>query len=697
VTLTDSFPKASEIVEKVKSKLAELLQTDSPLYHVQEKALGRLIEETWVRNHLVFQLPTGAGKTRVVAAYLWGLYFLGRVKNGDKILFLTPRRVIRDQVREEEFSLLLREPFKIERFGEDVLAETLSEELHSKLTSRGSYISVMVITPQLLSTHYTIFGRADYENVKAILLDEGHYMYWGQEMSKIISVFLEDEGRIILAFTATPTSELINSLGYPVYHYHSLKAMEKGILIGDLKVCVYDTIVGIDTDSFNRLAIDDRARKYAEEIIRILEEEARESGYSLQERIPKTLVVAANVSEANKIFDKLFRLVEELGEYSKLEKDDFRKTHFIGCAHYKMGPSNEDAKKTIDEFKKSNGGILVTVNMADMGFDDRNLEVLVIAREIKTPVAYVQIRGRVLRKCDTNDPRNIKRQKGYAVLVDLAGSAEEHEEKEIIEQVEEGGFSSQGVYADLGGVFEKEGVKEVEASVEVKPLKTFMVRESEPESEPEDHISSEEMRKKQIERMLGIIHLPPEKKLRKCKRFINYIRWVTEEIARELKEECGKCGRCEKRKRAEELLVNFFELVREEKVHSTARMRQIYETLVKNAVEQGCSARTLYLNLKYERYLRYLDLLKDLSKKLERERDSARFLPKKCPRCGSDTKERADPLLTDKELRRLRECPKCMIRFIEKYEKRDSQWVLVSKEILSARAIFYEAEAYRSR
>jgi CRISPR/Cas system-associated endonuclease/helicase Cas3 len=77
VTLTDSFPKASEIVEKVKSKLAELLQTDSPLYHVQEKALGRLIEETWVRNHLVFQLPTGAGKTRVVAAYLWGTILSG--------------------------------------------------------------------------------------------------------------------------------------------------------------------------------------------------------------------------------------------------------------------------------------------------------------------------------------------------------------------------------------------------------------------------------------------------------------------------------------------------------------------------------------------------------------------------------------------------------------------------------------------
>jgi superfamily II DNA or RNA helicase len=64
VTLAGFSPKASEIVEKVKSTL-EKIKPGSPLYHVQERVLGRLIEETRTRNHLVFQLPTGAGKTRV--------------------------------------------------------------------------------------------------------------------------------------------------------------------------------------------------------------------------------------------------------------------------------------------------------------------------------------------------------------------------------------------------------------------------------------------------------------------------------------------------------------------------------------------------------------------------------------------------------------------------------------------------------
>jgi superfamily II DNA or RNA helicase len=311
-------------------------------------------------------------------------------------------------------------------------------------------------------------------------------MYWGTKTSEIISeAFLKDEGRIVLAFTATPTKELINSLGSPVYNYHSLEAMKQGVLTNNLKIHVYDTIINtheLNRDDFNRLAIDDRAQKYAEEIMKILEEEARGSGYSLQDRIPKTLVVAANIPEAEMICEKLRKSINELGKHSKLEKDDFRKTHFINCAHSKMRPFDGDAKKIIDKFKKSDGGILVTVNMADMGFDDRNLEVLVIARRIRTPVAYVQIRGRVLRKCSTDDRRNIKRLKGYGVLVDLAKSAEEHEKKEVIERVEKGEFSSQNVHADLAGIFEKEGVKEVEASVEVKPIKTFTVLESESKS-----------------------------------------------------------------------------------------------------------------------------------------------------------------------------------------------------------------------
>lgn len=487
--LNDSSSRSHEILEKVKSKLTDLLHDNYPLYSIQEEALERLIEETEKRNHLVFQLPTGGGKTRVAAAYLWSLFFLGKIKNGDKILFLTPRVVIKQQVVKKEFNQLLREPFKVKEFSTGKCKfDALSEELHNELNIQGSSILLMVITPQLLSKHYHKFGERDYRNVKVVLLDEGHYMYWGQQIGKAVFSLLKDKERIVLAFTATPTKELIKSLGPLVYYYHSLNAMKDGILTSDLKVRIYNTMitdrdVKIGTYNFNRVYISNRAQKYVEEIIRILEEEAHELGHSLQERIPKTLIIAANVSEANEIYDELFKFIKELDQNTRMEKDEFRKTHFCGCAHYALPLNYGDPRKNIEEFKKSSGGVLVTVNMADMGFDDKNLEVLVIARKIETPTAYVQIRGRVLRKCDSNVSTNIKRQKGYAVLVDLAGSARNHENREKIEQVERGEYSLKGVYADLRGPEEGRGIRKVEADVEIKLFKTFKVREEIEKSE----------------------------------------------------------------------------------------------------------------------------------------------------------------------------------------------------------------------
>jgi type I site-specific restriction endonuclease len=65
--------------------------------------------------------------------------------------------------------------------------------------------------------------------------------------------------------------------------------------------------------------------------------------------------------------------------------------------------------------------------MARMGFDDPNLEALVIARPVGSILSYVQIRGRVLRKPNSDAADgNIKQSKGYAVIVDFT-NATRHE------------------------------------------------------------------------------------------------------------------------------------------------------------------------------------------------------------------------------------------------------------------------------
>jgi superfamily II DNA or RNA helicase len=455
------------LVQQVKTTLSELLNTPEPLYDIQEKALRKLLEETTTKNRLVFQLPTGAGKTRVVAAYLWGLYHVEKIAPGDKVIFLTPRVTIKKQVASKEFGQILNKPpFEVV----ELVGDGLTGKLRDELGSPRRTISIIVTTPHLLNQFHDKYGIGDLDMLRAVLLDEGHFMYWGPETSRTI-LDLTGGNRVILAFTATPTEELISGLDCPpVYYYYSRRAMSRGILTPMVKVRPYDMFVDLGQDEFNNVFIKERARKIAAEVVKVLQEESGALGYSLQERIPKTLVAAANVREAEETYRRLNELLPD-------------KPKVIMLAHYKTDYSSSDE---VERFKESDEGILVTVNMADMGFDDRNLEVLVIARRIRTPVAYVQIRGRVLRRHDTDDVRNLKvggeMSGGHAVLVDLVGLATKNEEEQTIEDVERGMYSSEGAFSDLAGGPSSGAITEVEASVDIKEREVFTVPRDRTES-----------------------------------------------------------------------------------------------------------------------------------------------------------------------------------------------------------------------
>jgi superfamily II DNA or RNA helicase len=111
--------------------------------------------------------------------------------------------------------------------------------------------------------------------------------------------------------------------------------------------------------------------------------------------------------------------------------------------HYKV----EEAQNEVKRFKSDKEGILVCVNMIDLGFDDRELEMLVIARKLNSPIAYAQLRGRVLRK-PIND-WNIKKIKNYAIILDFAGNVERLQRES--EMVARGEVEAEGFESDLKG------------------------------------------------------------------------------------------------------------------------------------------------------------------------------------------------------------------------------------------------------
>ena len=121
------------------------------------------------------------------------------------------------------------------------------------------------------------------------------------------------------------------------------------------------------------------------------------------DRVPKTAIACPNVREADALSEIL---KEELGA------DDVLKIHY-----------KEEERGVLEDFRRRKSGVLVSVNMINIGFNDRNLEALVIARPIKNPLSYVQLVGRVLRTPSKDGEEwNIKSQLGRAVVVDLTRS-----------------------------------------------------------------------------------------------------------------------------------------------------------------------------------------------------------------------------------------------------------------------------------
>jgi superfamily II DNA or RNA helicase len=346
------------------------------------------------------------------------------------------------------------------------------------LTSGASKLKkpvITLVTPQLLNRFLKNLNKYDLnpmDVVRAVVLDEVHHTYWGPEIGESIRSVLSLENiKFALGLSATPTKEAEQSLGGIIYSCPTKKAMNSGILVSDLKIYSTRTEVRnirIEEQTFKwipnewNVAIYERAEEYAEKILKVLEKEALQP---LSHRIPKTLVVAANVKEADEIKRRLYEQIKS--------KCNRQPDNLVFIAHYGVGRGK--ATRVIRNFKQKKEGILITVNMADMGFDDKNLEVLTIARPVSSPTGYVQIRGRVLRKPDqkTADENNIKLQKEYAVMIDFTEASRHEEEAEDVEEarlLEE----CQSLKKDLEGYGEGVAIAHGEVSIEDFKVKNIM-------------------------------------------------------------------------------------------------------------------------------------------------------------------------------------------------------------------------------
>ncbi len=434
------------------------------------------------------QMPTGCGKTRLVSALILALGISGFLRDGDKVLFLTPRRVLRRQTVRDEFELTLRniEEFvhlrvkEIESHGFERIpvmpwerrgfSQPAREALLESLES-GRDVLVCVLTPQTWMEYFKHHGLTEVDKVRVLIGDEGHYFYSGAKaidsIQKLINTVMRNEGYVI-GMTATPTRETVDIFGPIKYMLSSLEAMRMGILTSRLKIYPYITSTTLDDADLRdewQVAVRQRAEEYASLIVERLRGEAEENNFSLEDRVPKTLVVAANIKEARLLADSLKSRLKSYGKRDKVYE-----------AHMGLEADNAEAEahEVLEMFRKDREGVIVTVDMAKMGFDDRNLEVLAIARKVGSPTAYIQVRGRVLRRPDSDfsikNPRNGRG--GYAVIIALHYERDFERELERIERWENLENNERvGEYLSGFG----QGVKVVDGQVSVKDLPMIMV------------------------------------------------------------------------------------------------------------------------------------------------------------------------------------------------------------------------------
>jgi superfamily II DNA or RNA helicase len=429
----------------------------------------------------IISLPTGVGKTLLAACLLRYLIKSRKIAGDQHVLVLAPRTVILDQItdRKSDFYNVFRDvPVPIKEVEDD---DTKSEHL-LKLLGKGE-TQIIVATPQLIER---VFGSPkqgknkvleilykmlppserlqfmDIEKdhsramekvgtIKALILDEVHHTYNGSKVSKAIKPFVEN-CNFVLGMSATPTKESVHNVGAILGYYNIRDAMREGVLVNRIKFYKYDTIIReakiIDTgekcDPW-RVAIEERAEKYVDKILEVIDKERAETG---QDRILKTAIACPNVTEAD-IF------------YGSLENRLGQKGKSLYKVHYQVEGTEKELKKELEKFKEDREGILVCVNMIDIGFDDRDLEMLVLAKKLRSPISYVQLRGRVLRT--SIHEWNIKKIKNYAIILDLAGNVERYQRES--EMVSKGEVEAEGFESDLKG----EGkVKKATANVKLK-------------------------------------------------------------------------------------------------------------------------------------------------------------------------------------------------------------------------------------
>jgi len=342
------------------------------LYAYQKGAIDAIFERldnAPSNYHLLYQLPTGGGKTvifsEIVRRYL--------EKHDKKVIVLTHRIELCGQT-----SRMLT--------GFGVKNKIINSKV-KELPDQNDYMCFVAMVETLKNRIND--EKLHLDNIGLVIIDEAHYNSFRKLMNSFKNSF-------ILGVTATPLS---SNIRLPMNHNYSelivgdtiQSLIDKGFLA---RATTYSYDVGLTS---LKVGINgDYTVKSSEELYsNMLMQEKLLHAYTEKSLGKKTLIFNNGINTSLYVYDT------------------FREAGYP-IRHLDNTSSNEERREILQWFRRTPDAILTSVGILTTGFDEPTVESIILNRATKSLTLYFQMIGRGSRKIPGKDS---------FIIIDLGNNA----------------------------------------------------------------------------------------------------------------------------------------------------------------------------------------------------------------------------------------------------------------------------------
>lgn len=354
------FCKIVKIAMSKKDILAEI-EDKKELYGYQKGDIDKIFErlDNAPHNyHLLYQLPTGGGKT-VIFSEITRRYL---EQHNKKVVVLTHRIELCKQT-----SKMLKAFDVKNKVINSAIKELPDQEEYS------CFVAMIETLKNRLNDE-----KLEIQDVGLVIIDEAHF----NSFRKLFSAF---ENAFILGVTATPLS---SNIKLPMYENYSelivgdtiQNLIDKGFLA---KATTYSYDVGLTS---LKVGINgDYTVKSSDDLYsNMVMQEKLLHAYTEKALGKKTLIFNNGINTSLHVYES------------------FRHAGY-NIRHLDNTTSTEDRKDILQWFKKTPDAILTSVGILTTGFDEPTVETIILNRATKSLTLYFQMIGRGSRRLPNKD------------------------------------------------------------------------------------------------------------------------------------------------------------------------------------------------------------------------------------------------------------------------------------------------------